>query len=589
MAILRNLDSRFSQAPMELDLPRSRFDRSCDHKTTFNAGDLVPIFWDEILPGDTFDMQTAYTCRMSTPIFPVMDNAYLETFFFFVPSRLIWSHWKEFNGENNSTYWTAPTEYNVPQISFPGGGFAAHTVADYMGLPTNVGSFNLNNDFTEATVSALPFRAYVKCWNDWFRDQNSQAPAYLPTDDSDRVGSSPFPNLDFMGELEDARLHAHTGGSCLKVTKYFDYFTSALPETQKGEPAQVNADFSSEIRVPVGTFPMNHDLAYEGLRFRGNQINEESLYSQFPLGVYVGDNSAGSIEGYANTGTMAGATFDEGYEGGVWPINLYAQGDIAGKFNLLVNDIRLAFQIQKLLEKDARSGTRYIEVLKAHFGVDSPDGRLQRSEYLGGSRQPINISQVLQTSSTDETSPLGSTAAYSLTNSVDNSFIKSFTEHGYIIGVACVRTDHTYQQGINRLWSRKRRFDYYWPSLAHIGEQAILKKELCYSEKVDPEEVFGYQEAWAEYRYKPSYVTGSFRSNYNGSLDAWHYADYYDPLESSDISLNEDFLVENPFNVDRTLAVQSSEEPQFIADFYFKCNATRVMPLYSVPGLVDHY
>lgn len=539
-----NAESHFAYNA-DIDIKRSTFDRSNQLKTTFNAGELVPLLVEEVLPGDTFQLDTSLVIRMSTPIHPVMDNAFFDLYYFYVPCRIIWEHWKEFNGENNTTAWEQTTEYEIPQLTAPAGGWQKGTIADYMGIPINTANIS---------VSALPGRAYVKIWNDWFRDENLQDPALLSMDETTRTGSN---GATYQS---DAQLM----GKPLPVNKYHDYFTSALPEPQKG-PA---------VLLPLGdsapVYPLEQDT---GKLFKTRDGQPVSLYLQ-------GNPTTGSTGLNFN---INGATYSNNNPN---PKTLYSNmaADITNATAATVNELRQAFQLQRLYEKDARGGTRYIEVIKSHFGVTSPDQRQQRPEYLGGKRIPINVNQVLQTSSTDSTSPQGNTAAYSLTGDESSSFTKSFTEHGYIIGVGCVRTEHTYQQGIERMWSRKRRFDFYWPALANIGEQAILNKEI-YAQGTDTDnEAFGYQEAWAEYRYKPSRVSGAFRSTYAQSLDVWHYADKYSSLPM----LGDTFIRETKNNIDRTLAVQSSLEDQFLADFYFETKATRPMPIYSIPGLIDH-
>lgn len=572
----RNSNSRFAQAP-QVDIQRSTFDRSSGHKTTFNAGKLVPIYVDEVLPGDTFEMKTSAIIRGSTPIFPVMDNANLDIYFFFVPNRLVWDHWKEFNGENTTSKWEQTVEYSIPQMApplstgtQPAAGWEKGTLADYMGVPTEVGP-GASQTNPEWTVNHLPFRAYCLIWNEWFRDQNLQDPVLIDKGDSQTNGRHLIPEGNSITFENQAALQ---GANLLPVNKYFDYFTGALPEPQKGP----------DVLLPLGqTAPvitMTEDIAQitsanTGMRF----ISESPINAQHKMAINATGNGKGN--GVLIETSASGSPS----EGKLIPTNLYANLNEAT--SATINELRLAFQLQKLYERDARGGTRYIEIIKSHFGVTSPDARLQRPEYLGGERIPINIDQVIQTSGTMEgTTPQGNTGAYSLTGNQGSYFKHSFVEHGYVLGLACVRTEHTYQQGLEKIWNRKNRFDFYWPALANIGEQAILNKEIyLQASKATNEEAFGYQEAWAEYRYKPSRVSSAFRSNVTGSLDAWHYADYYDALPK----LSAEWVQETYKNVDRTLAVQSTLEDQYIADFWFKCKCTRPMPIYSIPGLIDHH
>lgn len=569
----RNSNSRFAQAP-QVDIQRSTFDRSSGHKTTFNAGKLVPIYVDEVLPGDTFEMKTSAIIRGSTPIFPVMDNANLDIYFFFVPNRLVWDHWKEFNGENTTSKWEQTVEYSIPQMAAPSGngevvGWEKGTLADYMGIPTLIGPGAPQSE-AQWTVNHLPFRAYCLIWNEWFRDQNLQDPVLIDTGDSQTNGTHLVPETNPIVSQNQAAL---TGANLLPVNKYFDYFTGALPEPQKGP----------DVLLPLGnTAPVitrNSDVAgittsSPGLRFKSNT----PINSQANLAVAPGGNGTGNLIHTTANGDLT--------NGNMIPANLYA--DLGNATAATINELRLAFQLQRMYERDARGGTRYIEIIKSHFGITSPDARLQRPEYLGGERIPINIDQVIQTSGTMEgTTPQGNTGAYSLTGNQGSYFKHSFVEHGYVLGLACVRTEHTYQQGLEKIWNRRNRFDFYWPALANIGEQAILNKEIyLQSSEEANEQAFGYQEAWAEYRYKPSRVSSAFRSNIEtGSLDAWHYADYYEALPK----LSSEWVQETYKNVDRTLAVQSTLEDQYIADFWFKCKCTRPMPIYSIPGLIDHH
>ncbi len=553
----RNAESHFSVNPVNIDIQRSIFDRSTSLKTTFNTGKLVPIFVDEVLPGDTFNISTAMVVRMTTPIHPVMDLAYLDLYYFFVPNRLTWEHWKEFNGENSASAWEQLTEYEIPQITSPTGGWNKGTIADYMGLPIGISGLS---------VSRLPFTAYCLIWNEWFRDQNLQDPCYINLDDTTLEGTN---EGDYV-------TNAQLGGEPLPVNKYHDYFTSALPAPQKGPAVLLPLGDSA----PVVTFDGTNTPSGEYLKITtpaGNTIPDQlilqTLNKNAEFGQYVGAQMTQSQA--ANTTPITGNVYP------IVPANLKA--DLSQATQATINQLRQAFQVQRLFEKDARGGTRYIEIIKSHFGVTSPDGRQQRPEYLGGKRIPITTQQVLQTSATNTTSPQGNTAAFSVTEDGDDTFTKSFTEHGLIIGLVCVRTQHTYQQGIERMWSRKRRFDYYWPALANIGEQAILNKEIYAQGTSADEEAFGYQEAWAEYRYKPNRISGALRSTYAQSLDVWHYGDNYDAQPI----LSNAWIQETKVNVERTLAVQ--DEDQFIADFYFKNICARPMPMYSIPGLIDHH
>lgn len=567
----RNTELHFGQTP-QIDLKRSKFEESHSIKTTFNTGDVIPVFVDsDILPGDTVQMDMAELIRMATPIYPIMDNLYADIYWFFVPHRLVWEHWQNFWGENDDP-WTQQTEYEIPQIEAPAGGWTEGTIADYMGIPTKVGNISIN---------ALPFRAYCKIWNDWFRDENLKSNTHIYVDDTTRTGQNGT-EVSY-----DPVTGTELGGKPMKAAKFHDYFTSALPEPQKGAPVS--------ITVEAGTYPVNAGTtAHLTAGDNANTLLWGDIDSTGKINNSYNHN--GNVISASDGGTIGAPikTYFANGSGGQYnqatPVNLYAE--ISAATVMTINQLRTAFAIQKYYENAGLHGTRYIEYLRGVFGVTSSDARLQRAEYLGGQRIPLNIDQILQTSSTDAVSPQGNTAGFSCTINKDSMFTKSFEEHGTLMCLAVVRTDHTYQQGLEKQWTRKKWTDFYNPFFANLGEQAILNENI-YAQgstvvdsdgNVIDQQAFGYQEAWAEYRYKTNKVTGYMRSNATGSLDVWHFADDYAALPY----LSSAWIDETNTNVDRTIAVSSQLTHQFIADFFFKCYYTRPMPVYSVPGLIDH-
>lgn len=566
----RNNERHFNNIP-KMNVSRSRFKMKQDVKLTLNAGKLIPFYVAETLPGDTFSVDTAGICRMATPIYPVMDNCYLDIYYFHVPMRIVWDHAKEFFGENNTTPWTQKTEYKIPMLKIQGSEMAEfdqkipheESIADYFGIPTKITTEK--NTELKGKINALPFRAYTKIWNEWFRDQNVDNPALCPTDDKET-------NMDIGAKWEDLNgykdimlEHAYRGSMPLWVNKFHDRFTSALPSPQKGEPTLI---------------PLGGDAQVYAADTDGNVAQYGIYLKEFtsPIGVKAYANMG-------NDGNDGERTKKVGFFGPKGTAenseykDLYLKADLSSVNGATINNLRQAFAVQQFMEADARGGTRYREIIRNHFGVDIDDKTVQIPEYLGGQRYMINVSQVVQTSATDSTSPQGNAAAISVTPFKENSFTKSFQEHGYVIGVCCIRNDNTYQQGLDRMWSRKEKYDFYWPEFAHLGEQAILNKEIYLQGKAEDEKAFGYQEAYSEYRMTANRVCGKFRSNAEGTLDAWHYADNYTTLPT----LSQDWMATDKSVIDRTIAVQS--QPQFIMDVLIENDAVRPMPIYGTPGL----
>lgn len=539
----RNTDSHFGNAPMKT-IKRSSFKMPFSYKTTGNTGEIIPILTQEILPGDTFKVHTASLVRMLTPIAPVLDNAWMDTYFFFIPNRLVWSHWREFMGENTTDAWTQEIEYTIPALTIPEGGWQKGTLGEKLyGIQGRAGG---------AEVNALYSRAYTLVFNEWFRNENITEPADLNLGDATTSGSN---GTDYVVDMQK-------GGCLAKAVKYADYFTRGLPEPSKGP----------DIYLPLGTsapvftkWELNNNQPFIPLkmRYQNNPTLDELPRQAIGIG---GGNTSDNVFGI-NYSTQDTTDY-------LVPRNLYT--DLSQASAATINQLRQAFAVQRMYEIDARGGTRYTEILRAHFGVLSPDGRQQRPEYLGGKRVPINMSSV-----SDTATNLGTQGAYSLTIDNHDDFTKSFDEHGILLGLAVIRTEHSYQQGIDRKFLRKNRLDYYWPSLSNIGEQYIKEAEIYATGTSTDDDAFAYQEAWAEYRYNNNKITGELNSDYAQSLDIWHYGDDY----SEPPVLSDEFIRETEVNVARTLAIQNQD--QFKFDFYFDITAVRPLPIYSIPGLTS--
>ena len=568
----RNSDTYFSKNPARVDLPRSVIPRDQELIFTASVGQVIPFFWDEVLPGSTHSIDTAKVIRMQTPITPFFGDMFCDFYYFFVPNRLVWEHWQEFCGENKTSAWIPEVEYTIPQIKSPtlngvSNGWLEGSIADYMGIPTNVPNLS---------VSALPFRAVALVMNEFFRDENLTDPLNIPLGDSD-VTPDLADEADYINGVAQGMIP-------FKAAKTFDYFTAGLPGPQKlAEPVSINLSNIPQSAPVVGN---GYSL---GLLAANDSVHLAS--SSGALRMYSGKSSSYEA-GSSSLGTADSGNYSVGLsstDSGV----IADLGDLADTTLMTINQLRQAFQVQKFYERMATGGSRYIEILKSMFGVTSPDARLQRPEYLGGNRVPINVSQVVQTSQTS-TTPQGNVSAMSFTTDYHSDFTKSFVEHGILLGFAVVRYKHVYQQGIARQWSRKTKFDFYWPLFANLGAQPILNKEIyaqgdqvINNKTLEPydNEVFAYQEAWAEYRYLPSRGSAEMRSNYSQSLDVWHLADDYDNLPS----LSDSWIREDPNPVDRVIAVSQKGYDSMLFDIMVKDKTTQPMPVYSIPGLVDHH
>lgn len=576
----RNVESHFSKLP-RADIQRSVFDRSHSLKTSFNAGQLIPILCEEILPGDTVKLNTNKVIRLQTMLTPILDNLYAETYYFFCPNRILWKHWKEFCGENSESAWVPSTVYTEPKIGSPAGGFAVGTIADYLGLPVNV---EIDNN-SELAPSALPFRAYAKICNEWFRDQNLLDPLLIPDDDAYQEGSNGW---NFITDIAN-------GGRPFIASKFHDYFTSCLPAPQKGPPIGIPIDVP---QFNGGTFPVttvnqfNAATNFVPLAFNvGSKITLPAEATS-PIGVTGTRQSTDFL--FTNRGNNTNvevADSSSPVQSPLAPANLAVtipdqNGGAGSQVSFSVNELRLAFATQRFLEKLAYGGSRYTELLRTLFGVVSPDASLQRPEYLGGSRIPLNVSEVTNNAQTEK-EYLGDLGGMSRTADSHYDFTKSFTEHGWLIGVCVVRYKHTYCQGIPKKFLRTSFLDYYQPTFANLGNMPVYSAEIYADGNLENgrSKVFGYQEAWAEYRYSEDRCSGEMRPGVPNSLASWHLADNYDTSPT----LSPYWIVEDLNNVDRVLAVTSQVANQIFGDFYFDIEHTRPMPMYSIPGLIDHF
>ena len=561
----RNNERHFNSVP-QTHVSRTRFKRDQNILTTFDAGKLIPFYVDEVLPGDTFNVSTAAIIRMTTPKYPVFDDAFIDFYYFFCPNRILWDNFKQFMGEADKTPWMPTKTYQVPKIIIASNAEAndknemagpkEESILDYMGVPTKI---NEKTGVGETYINALPIRAYVKIWNEFFRDQNVGNPASLLTDDENRKYQDKL-----EGNAEDTLYWAENGGRCLPVSRFHDYFSSCLPYPQRGPEVTIPLTGNAPVEWSATRAMMNE--AYGGATTTNDfyrTVGETAFYTE--------DNVIDGTKPRVLAGTHSESN-----------VNMTTMtANLSEVTAATINELRQAFAVQHYYEALARGGSRYREQVRALFGVTISDKTVQVPEYLGGGRYHVNINQIVQTSGqqTENDTPIGETGAMSITPINESSFTKSFEEHGFVIGVMCVRHNHSYQQGLERLWSRSDRLDYYFPQFANIGEQPVKKKEIVLTGTSTDDETFGYQEAWADYRMKPNRVSGKMRSNAQGTLDFWHYADNYSTVPT----LSQEWMNEGKAEIARTLIVQ--DEPQFFGAIRVMNNTTRCMPLYSVPGL----